>query len=105
MNIYHNFPLSEVLWYKIGGRAKYFLTAETRDDVLRSLDFIDKNPVQKIFICGLGSNLIFSDDYFDGAVIQIADTSEGERDAAFKKEGYVEVFAGTILDDLLQLSF
>jgi UDP-N-acetylenolpyruvoylglucosamine reductase len=71
MTIQNNVPLSEILWYKIGGKTKYLLTCENRDDISEAIDFIKKEHVQRVFICGLGSNLIFSDDYFDGVVIRI----------------------------------
>lgn len=105
MNIENDFPLSEALWYKVGGVAKHFITAETREDTLRALDFIEKHHIKNIFICGLGSNLIFSDEYFDGAVLQLAAPAESREGITFKKDGQVEVFSGVILGDLIQASF
>lgn len=110
MIITHDFPLSEVLWYKVGGKAKYFITAENREDILRALDFIEKNHPNRLFICGLGSNLIFTDDYFDGAVIQIAKRGKGEEmkgrksEIEIDKNGLVHAFSGIILDDLIKYS-
>lgn len=105
MQVYNDFPLSEILWYKVGGKAKYFLPAQTREELLWALDFIEKNHPQKIFLCGLGSNLIFSDEYFDGAVIQIAKMSKGAGDILLKNsDGLIESFAGESLDSLIQFS-
>lgn len=104
MNIQNEFPLSEVLWYKVGGVAKHFITAENREDALRAIDFVEKNHIKNIFICGLGSNLIFSDNYFDGAVIQLAAPEKSRDGITFKKDGQVEVFSGVILGDFLDAS-
>ena len=39
MQVYHNFQLSKILYYKIGGIAKYVLKIENREDLLKDLDF------------------------------------------------------------------
>lgn len=106
MTVYNDFPMSEVLWYKVGGKARYFLPVETREELLRALDIINKENPKRLFICGLGSNLIFSDDYFDGAVLQIAKSNERSVDISLKNsEGLLEAFAGESLDRLIQASF
>lgn len=101
MNIRNDVPLSEILWYKIGGKTRYLLEATTREDVKRALDFIDKKNVKKIFVCGLGANLIFTDEYFDGAVIRIV-TEEPDMHI---QNNYVTSFAGTILDNVITHAF
>ena len=103
MTVQRDFPLSEVLFYKVGGKAKYFLTVESKESILQAIDFIKNNHIEKIFICGLGSNLIFSDDYFDGVVIQIA--SAKQHSLMINKDGLVESFAGEELDKLITFSF
>ena len=35
MKIHHDFDLSKVLWYKIGGKAKYFLEVSNKQDLLQ----------------------------------------------------------------------
>lgn len=104
MQIQNDFPLNKILWYKIGGTAKYFITCVIREDILEALEFIEKKSIEKIFVCGLGSNLIFSDEYFDGAVIRIA-TNGNANDIRITEDGLVEVFAGVVLDDLIKFSF
>lgn len=124
MTIKNNYPLSEILWYKVGGTAKYYIEAENKEDVLEALDFIKENKPQRIFICGLGSNLIFSDNFFDGVVLRIADSpysssdpelAEGEsrRDGSrlcsnniqVNGDGVVVCFGGVVLDDLILYAF
>jgi UDP-N-acetylmuramate dehydrogenase len=93
--------LSEILWYKIGGRTKYLLTVASRDDVEKALEFIAKEKPKRIFICGQGSNLIFSDDYFDGAIIQIV----AAKPDVSVSDSTVTAFAGTILNDVIEVAF
>lgn len=104
MHIQKDFPLSQILWYKIGGIAKYLLEIENAQDLQSALDFIKKNNIQKTFFCGLGSNLIFSDDYFDGAVIRIANAKPQDKDFQ-KKDEFITAFSGVTLNDLIKYTF
>lgn len=104
MDIKKDFPLKDTLWYKIGGTAKYFIICQTKEDIAEALEFVNKNNIQRVFILGLGSNLIFTDDYFDGAVIHIAKTEKDEEGMRITKDGYVEAFAGEVLDSLITFS-
>lgn len=103
MTIQNDFPLSEILWYKIGGKAKYLLTCESREDINEALTFIEKEKPNKLFICGLGSNLIFPDEYFDGAVIRIVAANENPDISINENE--VTAYAGTILGDVITFAF
>lgn len=121
MIIKKDFPLSQIVWYKIGGKVKYLLEAQSVEDVEKALDFIEKNRIKKVFVIGLGSNLIFPDKYFDGAVIRIVQLQSchsRERGRPHEvastlvvnpvgiiKSEFISVFAGTILDNLIQFSF
>jgi UDP-N-acetylmuramate dehydrogenase len=105
MNILKNIPLSDILWYKIGGTTQYLLQAEKEKDIEEALDFIEKKHISKLFICGLGSNLIFSDDYFEGAILQIVKNKQKEPQITQNSDGIVTSFAGELLDDLIQFSF
>jgi UDP-N-acetylmuramate dehydrogenase len=104
MKIQNDFPLSEILWYKIGGRAKYLLTCESREDIVQALAFIKEHKPNKVFVCGLGSNLIFSDNDFDGVVIRIV-ASENDQDIHVNNDGYVQAFAGEVLDKVIVFAF
>lgn len=104
MIVKNNFELSEILWYKIGGTAKYFLECKSRKDIEDALAFIKEKNIEKIFVCGLGSNLIFTDEYFDGAVICIKSNSP-QNDIKIIDENNVEAFAGVLLDDVIQFAF
>ena len=104
MIIQKDFPLSQILWYKIGGKAKYLLEAGSAEDIVRVFDFIENNNIQKVVIIGLGSNLIFPDNYFDGAVVRIVRNDNHAKDFQIKDD-LVTVYSGTILDDLINLTF
>jgi len=104
MYVKNDYPLKDILWYKIGGIAKYFIICQSKEDILQAFEFIQKNKVNKIFVCGLGTNLLFSDDYFDGAVIQIS-VDKNQKNIKITEDGFVEAFAGVIVDDLVNFSF
>lgn len=129
MTIQNDFSLKDSLWYKIGGVAKYFISCTNGDDIREALKFVQKNNIQKVFVLGLGSNLIFTDEYFDGVVIQItsnqvyssSEQSESRSDSgqarnissrlrsnnniSINNEGLVECFAGNTLDDFIKFAF
>ncbi len=104
MKIQKDFVLTNVLWYKIGGTAKYFLECKNAEDVKDALGFVRSEKIERIFILGLGSNLIFTDDYFDGAVIKLGSLDNFQNDIKITN-GLVEVWAGTVLDDVIRFCF
>lgn len=103
MTIQKDFPLEYTLWYKIGGEAKYLLTCKNKEDVLEAFDFVQKNSIEKIIVVGQGSNLIFTDGYFDGSVIQLS--SSGKESIFIDDDGLINVFGGVTMDELINFSF
>lgn len=103
MKICKDFPLSEVLWYKIGGLARYFIEACDKEEVLEALNFVKNNKIEKVFIAGLGANLLFTDEYFDGAFIRIV--NESNNLIELTDNCLIRAFAGEILDNVIQFSF
>ncbi len=102
MKIYNDFNLATILWYKIGGTAKYLLECKNPSDVLEALEFIQKEKIEKLFVLGTGSNLVFTDDYFDGAVIYLAQPEA----PSFTRDGeIVTAYAGESLSDLILFAF
>src|SRR6266404_591993 len=102
MQIHKDFDLSKVLWFRIGGKAQYFLQCVSRKDVFEALDFVEAHHPNRIFICGQGSNLLFFDDYFDGVVIQLAADTKSQ--VSFT-DTLATAFGGETLDSLIQLAF
>ncbi len=104
MIIHKDFSLASVLRYQFGGKAKYFLSCTSREDILEAVAFIKTHSPQKIFVCGTGANVIFTDEYFDGVVIHIVSTN-AKPDIRMTKEGLVSCFGGELLETLIQYSF
>lgn len=73
-----NEPLKPYTTFKIGGRARYFVSVRSVDDVRQALDFwLHELALKHVdqFVLGGGSNILISDRGFDGLVIHMA--SEG----------------------------
>jgi len=102
MQVYKDFDLSQVLWFRIGGKAEYFLQCESREDVIKALDFVEEHHPKRVFVCAQGSNLIFTDDYFEGVVIHL---TAGKKPQISFSGTTATAFAGETLDSLIQLSF
>lgn len=68
--IKENFKLKNFTTLKIGGSARFFLSAQTVDDVMEAVAFAEANDLD-LFILGGGSNILISDEGFDGLVLQI----------------------------------
>lgn len=56
--------------FKIGGPAKYFFAPDSSEEIVKIIDICRKNNI-RYMIMGNGSNILFSDSGFDGAIIQI----------------------------------
>ena len=57
-------------WFNIGGRAKAFYKANNLKDLVKFLKRIDNN--EKVFRLGAGSNILITDNLFDGVVIKLS---------------------------------
>jgi UDP-N-acetylmuramate dehydrogenase len=104
MRIQENFPLSGYLWYKIGGKASYFIEISSPDDIPPLVEFLEKEHPETVFLCGLGSNLVFKDEDFTGVVISIVAPAE-KKPLAVTEDGQLTVFAGDTLDTVIQFGF
>jgi UDP-N-acetylmuramate dehydrogenase len=98
MQVSSDTELAQILWYKIGGKAKYVLGCRSKEDILEAIHFIKEHDVKRVFVCGQGSNLIFTDEYFDGAVIHVM---QPEKYSFNRNNDEVTAFAGEILGDLV----
>jgi len=66
-----NVPLAPLTTLKIGGPARFFVRAESEEQVVRAFEFARENSL-RVFVLGGGSNVLISDKGFDGLVLQIA---------------------------------
>jgi UDP-N-acetylmuramate dehydrogenase len=88
--IRENFNLSKLNWLGLGGNAKYYFIPEDIDDLVRFL----KQNLNKILIkvIGSGSNLLISDNGFDGVVVKL-----GKNFDYIKNDGLKIIAGGSAL--------
>ena len=67
--LFFNYSLKKNNWFNIGGEAKIFFRPENLNELISFLKIYNKRS--KIFILGAGSNILFPDGIFDGAVIKL----------------------------------
>lgn len=104
MQIFNDFPLSEILYYKIGGVARCVLKIQTLTDVSEALHYVKSNNIKRVLPIGIGSNLLLNDEPFEGAILWFS-KSESVTPQLISSVGDIEVFAANLLDDLIQFSF
>jgi UDP-N-acetylmuramate dehydrogenase len=64
----HHVSLSPLTTFGVGGPARSFVCAETEADLIEAVDDCE----EPLFILGGGSNLLVSDEGFDGRVVRVA---------------------------------
>jgi UDP-N-acetylmuramate dehydrogenase len=89
LSIEENVSLAEYTTLKIGGEARFFLSAHSEKDVIEAVWFADRNNLN-LFILGGGSNVLIADDGFDGLVLRVALKGVSTKS---KENGIVEVRA------------
>lgn len=85
-----NYNIGKKTWFGSGGNAKIFFQPENETELSFFLKVIPKNI--KIFILGLGSNILFRDGGFDGVVIKLG--NEFEKITLNKNKKELIVWAG-----------
>lgn len=101
MQIEENVPLAPLTTIGIGGPARFFFRATTVDEVRAGLQWA-RDRDQRVFILGGGSNLLISDDGFDGLVLHLdlrGVTVESEDEYAM-----VKVAAGEPWDPFVKMA-
>ena len=64
-----NYNLKNLNWFNIGGKAKVFFKCENLNDL--SLFLKEFRSEKNILVLGAGSNILFSDNLYDGAIIKL----------------------------------
>ena len=64
------YPLAKSTWYGLGGPADYFIRPETVEQLAQVVQRCGENHIP-VFLMGLGSNLLISDEGLRGAVIKL----------------------------------
>ena len=69
-NVKFEHDLKKKNWFNIGGKSKVFYKADSLKELVNFLKKLDNK--EKIFIIGAGSNLLITDDVYDGVVIKLS---------------------------------
>ena len=69
-SIYFNYSLKKLNWFNIGGNTKIYFKPNSLNDLIKFVKFYEDN--KNLFVLGAGSNVLFKDDLFDGAVIKLS---------------------------------
>lgn len=93
-----NVTLAPFTTFNIGGPARYFVEVKTVEEVRDALAFARANSLP-IFILGGGSNILISDNGFDGLVILLR--IEGITTGEVGDKTFVTVGAGVLWDDFV----
>ena len=93
-----NILLKNYTTFKIGGRAKYFLVAENKENLISAIEAAKKVGLPFFILAG-GSNILVSDKGFDGIVIKMQNTKYEIRNTKIKTG------AGALLSYLAGSSF
>ncbi len=81
-----NEPLSKHCSFRIGGSAALFVTPKNAEELKNVLELVNENECRK-FILGKGTNLVFSDNGFDGVVISTLGLNEKSADGEVLEAG------------------
>lgn len=86
-------PLKNHTTFKIGGNAKYFVLPDDENEIISVLEEAEKHN-ERVLVLGNGSNMLISDNGFDGAIIYIGEKMSG---ISFIDETTVKAQAGALL--------
>lgn len=92
INIQQNISLAPYTTFKIGGPARFFAEVQNEEELLEALNFAQKNNLE-IFVLGGGSNILVSDEGFNGLVIKIIASLES-----------LKCWAGNNLSEVVKLA-
>lgn len=89
--IVRNFKIKDQTYFRIGGSVDLFIEPEDEESLRNTLEIINGNI--PFYIIGNGTNLLFSDDGYKGAVIKIGNNFNGIR----LEDNKIKLGAGTLL--------
>ena len=96
MNLQENVLLKNYSNYKIGGPAKHFIEVESTEELKDVLRLVNSQAQDKIAILGGGTNVLISDEGFDGLIIL-------NRIKGIEREGgNLRIGSGTSIQDILE---
>lgn len=100
MEVLENVPLSEHTTLRLGGVARFFVSVSSVGELRDALTYATENALP-VYILGGGSNVLFSDDGWDGLVIHMAMVGRAYEEDN-KGDARVTVHAGELWDQLVE---
>ena len=67
--LHFDYDIKKLNWFNIGGKSKVFFKPNSLQNLSKFLNLYNKRS--KLFILGAGSNTLFTDDLYDGAIIKL----------------------------------
>ena len=89
-DIKQNEPMKFHTTYRIGGNVDYFISPKSDVALMRVVDILNEEKIP-FYVLGRGSNLLFGDDDFHGAIINLDRTLN---EYYFEPDGMVVAQAG-----------
>ncbi len=102
MRLNHEVPLAELTTLRVGGPAATVVRAESDDEVVEAVRTAD-DAGSEVLVVGGGSNLVVSDDGFDGTVVLVATRGLEAQDETCAG-AWVRIAAGEPWDDVVALA-
>ena len=96
----HGVPLSSLTTMRVGGPAARLVTVTTTDELVDAVREVDDAEEPLLVVSG-GSNLVISDDGFEGTVVHVATTGVVPESADYCGGAVVRVAAGEVWDDVV----
>ncbi len=97
MKILKDVALKQYTTFKIGGPAKFFCEPTNKDEIIFAFNYAKENNLST-FILGLGANVLFSDDGFDGLVIH-------QKNGGINvKDNMVIAESGVVVENLINIA-
>ncbi len=96
----HGVPLSTLTTMRVGGPAARVVTATTTDELVDAVREVDDADEPLLVVSG-GSNLVVSDDGFEGTVVRVATSGITPESADYCGGAVVRVAAGEVWDDVV----
>lgn len=98
-NVKYDEPLKNHTTFKIGGNCKIFVEPKSVDNIIEILKICKDNNL-KFFIIGNGSNLLVSDNGYDGVIIKLKENFSN----IYLNDGYVVSQSGATLSEVFKFS-
>ena len=72
-----NVSLKEYTTYKVGGKAKFMVYPKSTDKLILLIKYLKDKDI-KFMVLGFGSNVLFSDDVYNGVIIKLDEFNDIE---------------------------